>query len=401
VRNRNLYLKQLIAFRDKSPVKVVTGVRRCGKSTLLDLYEQHLLATGVPKDAVIRMNFESLHFDEIRTYMELHDTACRLLRSGCMNYILLDEAQQVEHWEKAVNSLRLLPNTDICVTGSNAYMLSSELSTLLAGRYVEIRMLPLSFREYLDFSGYDGGDPSEHFNRYLRCGGFPVLAEFGTRAELVRPYLSGVYNTILMRDVIQRNAVRDAALLESVVRFLCGNIGNATSTKKISDYLTSAGRKTNSETIDNYLRMLENAFILYRARRYDLKGKLHLKTQEKFYLVDTGIRNELLGFRDSDYGSVLENVVYFELLRRGFDVSIGKLGALEVDFVAVRPDKTAYYQVAASLLNDDTRRRELEPLRGIADNYEKTVLSMDRTPVTDFYGIRNVNLLDFLLEEET
>jgi predicted AAA+ superfamily ATPase len=399
VKNRDLYLNRLIAFRDKSPVKAITGVRRCGKSTLLDLYERRLLAAGVAKDAVIRMNFESLDFEDIRTYKELHETVKGLLRPDSMNYILLDEVQQVEGWEKAVNSLRLIPNTDIYITGSNAFMLSSELSTLLSGRYVEIQMLPLSFKEYMEFNGYeDGGDLNEYFNQYLRWGGFPGITEICGHPDAIRAYLAGVYHTILMRDVVRRNAVRDSALLENVLRFLCGNIGNTVSTKKISDCLTSAGRKTNSETIDNYLKMLENAFILYRARRYDLKGKLHLKTQEKFYLVDTGVRNELLGFRDSDYGFTLENIVYFELLRRGFQVAIGKSGALEVDFVATRPDKTAYYQVTASMLDENTRRRELAPLRDIGDNYEKTVLSMDRTPVTDFDGIRNVNLLDFLLE---
>jgi len=355
MQNRDLYLNRLIAFQDKSLVKAITGVRRCGKSTLLDLFERHLLDKRVPGSAIIRINFESLDFDEIKTYKELHGYVKKLLRPDKMNYVLLDEVQQVEHWEKAVNSLRLIKNTDIYITGSNAYMLSSELSTLLAGRYVEIQMLPLSFKEYLDFNGYkNGGGLSKHFNHYLRYGGFPGVTEIREHVETIRPYLSGIYNTILMRDVIQRNAVRDPALLESVVRFLCGNIGNTVSIKRISDYLTSAGRKTTSDTIDNYLTMLENAFILYRARRYDLKGKLHLKTQEKFYLVDTGIRNELLGFRDSDYGFTLENIVYFELLRRGFQVAIGKLGALEVDFVATKPDKIVYYQVTASMLDEST-----------------------------------------------
>jgi predicted AAA+ superfamily ATPase len=302
---------------------------------------------------------------------------------------------------KSCELIKLIKNTDIYITGSNAYMLSSELSTLLAGRYIEIQMMPLSFAEYLDFNACERNrDLTARFNEYTRWGGFPGLTEIREHVQSISPYLNGIYNTIIMRDVIQRNSVRDPALLENVVRFLCGNIGNAVFTKRISDYLTSAGRKTTSDTIDNYLKMLKNVFILYRARRYDLKVKLHLKTREKFYLVDTGIRNELLGFRNSDYGFTLENIVYFELLRRGFKVSIGKLGALEVDFVATRSDKIVYYQVTASMLDNSVRKRELEQLRGIPDNYEKVVLSMDRTPVTDFDGIRNVNLIDFLLSDE-
>ena len=395
MKQRAQYLNQLVAFRDKSMVKVITGVRRCGKSSLLDLFERHLLDTGVPKTAIIRMNFESLDYDEIKTYRQLSDAVSKLLRPDGMNYILLDEVQQVGHWEKAVNSLRLLNNTDIYITGSNAYLLASELSTLLSGRYVEIRMLPLSFREYLDFNDYKG-DVQARFNQYLEYGGFPGVTELRDHPASIMPMINGIYNTIIMKDIVTRGAVRDPALLESVVRFLCGNTGRTVSTKRVSDYLTSAGRKTTSDTIDNYLRMLESAFIFYRARRYDLKGKLHLKTLEKFYVVDIGIRNNLIGFRNDDYGFTLENIVFLELLRRGYEVSIGKLGTLEVDFVATRPDRVVYYQVTASMLDEQVQRRELEPLRCIPDNYEKVVLSVDRTPVTDFAGIRNVNLLDFL-----
>jgi predicted AAA+ superfamily ATPase len=347
------------------------------------------------------MNFESLDFDEITTYKQLNSAVINLLQPDIMNYILLDEVQQVEQWEKAVNSLRLLKNTDIYITGSNAYLLASELSTLLSGRYVEIKMLPLSFKEYLDFNDLSAhGDLTACFNQYLEHGGFPGVTELRDHPASIMPLVNGIYNTIIMKDVMRRNAVRDPALLESVIRFLCGNIGKTVSTKRISDYLTSAGRKAGSDTIDNYLKMLENAFIFYRARRYDLKGKMHLKTQEKFYIVDIGLRNNLIGFRNYDYGFTLENMVFFELLRRGYEVSIGKLGTLEVDFVATRPNKIAYYQVTPTMLDETVQRRELEPLRAIADNYEKMVISMDRTPVTDFEGIRNMNLLDFLLEEE-
>ena len=401
MKQRALYLNQLITFKGKSIVKVITGVRRCGKSSLLDLFEQHLLDDSVPQSSIIRMNFESIDYDEIKTYMHLNDAVKKRLQPDNMNYILLDEVQQVDQWEKAVNSLRLLKNTDIYITGSNAYLLASELSTLLSGRYVEIKMLPLSFKEFLDFNDDDAkSDTSTHFNKYLEYGGLPGVIELRDYPTSIMPMLNGIYNTIIMKDVLQRGSLRDPALLESVVRSLCGNIGRTVSTKRISDYLTSAGRKTTSDTIDNYLKMLESAFVFYRARRYDLKGKLHLKTQEKFYIVDIGIRNNLIGFRNDDYGYTLENVVFFELLRRGYEVSIGKLGTLEVDFIATRPDKVVYYQVTASMLDEQVQKRELESLRGIPDNYEKVVLSLDRTPVTDSNGIRNVNLIDFLLSGE-
>ena len=402
MKKREHYLKQLVSFKDKRMVKVITGVRRCGKSSLLDLFERHLLSCGVPETSIIRMNFESLDYDAIKTYKELNEAIKKLLQPLRTNYILLDEVQQVEQWERAVNSLRLLDTVDIYITGSNAYLLASELSTLLSGRYVEIKMLPLSFKEYLDFIDFEtnGATAYDCFNKYLEFGAFPSVAELLIHPTSIMSMINGIYNTIIMKDVVSRGAVRDPALLESVVRFLCGNIGRTVSTKRISDYLTSAGRKTTSDTIDNYLRELESAFIFYRARRYDLKGKLHLKTLEKFYIVDIGIRNNLIGFRNDDYGFTLENIVFFELLRRGYEVSIGKLGSLEVDFVATRPDKITYFQVTASMLDEQVQQRELEPLRGIPDNYEKVVLSMERTPVTDFSGIRNVNLLDFLLSDD-
>ena len=399
MKKRTHYLDQLILYKDKSMVKVITGVRRCGKSSLLHLLKQHLITEGVSDEAIIHINFESLDYDEIKTYKDLNDTVTNLMRPDRMNYILLDEVQQIHHWEKAVNSIRLLQNADIYVTGSNAYLLSSDISTLLSGRYVEIKMLPLSFKEYIDFNNFStDGDLSTYFKEFLEYGGFPGVSELRNQPSSIMPMLSGIYNTIVMKDVVQRGTIRDPALLESLVRFLCGNIGKMVSTKSISDYLTSAGRKTTSDTIDNYLHMLESAFIFYRARRYDLKGKLHLKTIEKYYIVDIGIRNNLIGFRNNDHGFTLENVVFFELLRRGYEVSVGKLGALEVDFVATRSDRIAYYQVTASMQESSVQKRELDPLRNIRDSYDKVVLSLDRTPVTDFDGIRNVNLLDFLLE---
>lgn len=399
MKNRDLYLHQLIAFKDKALIKVITGMRRCGKSTLLDLYQEYLIKNSVSPSNIIRMNFESLEFDNIKTYKDLYFYIKERIHKSKKTYILLDEVQQVQLWEKAVNSFLVDFDVDIYITGSNAYLLSSELSTLLSGRYIEIKMLPLSFKEYLVFNNYhEGEDKSDYFNSFLEFGGLPAITDIKDRPETIKPFLSGIYNTVIMKDVVQRNAVRDAALLESVVRYTASNIGSPISTKKISDYLTSAGRKTNSDTIDNYLKMLESAFIIYKASRYDLKGKLHLKTLEKYYIVDTGIRNQLLGFRSGDYGHILENVVYLELLRRGYEVSIGKIGTLEIDFVATKLDKKVYYQVSASILSEDTKERELRPLRSVGDNYEKVVLTMDKTFIKDFEGIKNVNIIDFLLE---
>lgn len=400
MRPRDRYLEQLTAYQGKSMIKIITGVRRCGKSSLLDLFEQHLLAEGVSRAAIIKMNFESLDYFEISNFQKLNDSVLALLHANEMNYILLDEVQEVKEWERAVNSLRLLPNTDIYITGSNAQLLASELSTLLSGRYIEVRMQPLSFKEFLDFNDLSSrGDLQEPFNLYLRYGGFPGISELMDYPERIPPLLEGIRNTIILKDIVQRNAIRDVQLLESLVRFLCSSIGSMVSSKSIADYLTSSGRQTTHDTIDSYLGMLESAYVFHRARRYDLKGKLHLKTQGKFYITDPGIRNNMVGFRDQDYGHVLENIVYLELIRRGYEVSIGRIGGREVDFVAVKPDNIAYYQVTMSMMNEEVQRRELAPLLAITDNYDKIILSMDRTPVSDYKGIRNVHIWDFLLAE--
>ncbi len=403
MKGRNHYLEQLIRYRDKPFIKVITGIRRSGKSTLLSLFENYLMATGVAKNHIIRMNFESFAFDEISNYKELHAYIQeRLTNSGDRHYILLDEVQQVTSWEKVINSFLIDANVDIYLTGSNAYLLSSELSTLLSGRYVEIKMQPLSFKEYLDFTETDTGDNrdnlQEKFNQYLMYGGLPTVVELLDHPDTIGPFLEGIYNTVLMKDVMERNGVRDAALLESILKFIASNIGNIVSTKKISDYLTSSGRKTTSDTIDNYLKMLENAFIIYKANRYDLKGKMFLKTLEKYYMVDMGIRNQLTGLRNTDIGHVIENLVYLELIRRGYDVAIGKIGSLEVDFVATKTDEKIYFQVSASILDEKTRERELRPLQTISDNYPKYIITMDQTPFQDYGGIRVLNIIDFLLE---
>ena len=400
LKNRDLYLNQLIQFKDKKLIKVITGLRRSGKSTLLSLFENHLITSGVDRNHIIRMNFESFEFDEITNYKELHEYINkRILDPNKRHYILLDEVQQVSSWERVINSFFVDANVDIFITGSNAYLLSSELSTLLSGRYVEIKMQPLSFKEYLEFLDSDKEmSLPEKFNQYLEYGGLPTIVELLDNPDTIGPFLEGIYNTVLMKDVIERNGVRDAALLESILKFIAANIGSIVSTKKISDYLTSSGRKTTSDTIDNYLKMLENAFIIYKANRYDLKGKMFLKTLEKYYIVDIGIRNRLIGLRNTDYGHVLENIVYLELLRRGYEVSIGKIGSLEVDFVASKPNEKIYYQVSATIMDEKTRERELRPLESISDNYPKYILTMDQTVFNDYSGIRVKNIIDFLLE---
>jgi predicted AAA+ superfamily ATPase len=402
MKNRDLYLTQLVQFKDKPLIKVVTGIRRCGKSTLLSLFEEHLRSSGVRDDHIIRMNFEAFEFDEITTYVHLYNYINnRMTIPNQKYYIILDEVQQVESWEKAINSFLVDSDVDVYITGSNAYLLSSELSTLLSGRYVEIKMLPLSFKEYLDFTDFEKGNNVDAiFKDYLEFGGLPTVVELKDHPDTIAPFLSGIYNTVIMKDVVQRNHVRDAALLESVLKFIAANIGSIVSTKKISDYLTSSGRKTTSDTIDNYLKMLENAFIIYRANRYDLKGKLFLKTLEKFYMVDIGLRNQLTGLRNTDYGHVLENIIYLELLRRGYAVAIGKIGTLEVDFVATKSNIKIYYQVSASIIDDATRQRELKPLQSITDHYPKIILTMDNTLYSDFEGIKIINILEFLLNDE-
>lgn len=398
MKSRDIYLNKLIQFKDKPLIKVITGIRRCGKSTLLDLFEEYLLNNNIKKENIIHMNFEDLTYDEIKDYKDLNKYIKEKILDNDKKYIILDEIQQVSNWEKAINSFLVTLNCDIYITGSNAYLLSSEISTLLSGRYVEIKMLPLSFKEYLDFNDYNTKENlEEHFNDYLLYGGLPIVSYVHDKSA-IRNILSGVFNTVIIKDVAKRNSIRDITLLENLIRYIAQNIGSPISSRNISNYLNSAGRKTSTETIDNYLKMLENAFIIYKANRFDIKGKMYLKTLEKYYVVDTGIRNELLSFKDGDYGHMLENLVYLELLRRGYDVSVGKIDNLEVDFIAQNYDEKIYYQVSASILDENTKKRELNPFDHIPDHYEKVILTMDRTPIKDFNGIKNINIIDFLLQ---
>lgn len=397
---RENYLNTLIDAKDTEFIKVITGVRRSGKSTLLLMYKEYLLNNNVNESEIIHINFESAMYDYIRNYKDLYNVIKNKL-SKKKTYILLDEVQNVEEWEKAINSLNVDFNVDIYITGSNAYLLSSELATLLSGRYIEIKMYPLSFKEFLKFNEYDKNNIEEKFYEYLKYGGLPAITQLKDKNNLIMAYLNDIYNTIIKKDIIERNSIKDIALLENIVKYLSANIGSPISANKISDYLSSNKivEKSNHLTIDNYLKMLENAFIFYKAGRSDIKSKALLKTLGKYYISDTGLRNIILGFRNIDEGHLLENVVYLELLRRGFRVNIGKTFEYEVDFVAESPDEIKYYQVSQSIKEDSVRERELRSLESIQDNYEKIILTMDKSINKDYNGIKVKNIIDFLLED--
>lgn len=398
--DRKIYLEKLETYKNTEFIKVITGIRRCGKSSILKLFMEKISEKDKYAN-IIYMNFESFEFDEIKNYRDMYKRIQEKIRNGEKNYIFLDEVQRVEQWEKCVNSLTVDFDTDIYITGSNAYLLSSELSTYLSGRYIEIKMLPLSFKEFLDFSTLEKDILlDEKFNEYLKYGGMPSIIQLKNENDLYENAIKGIYNTVFMKDVIEKNKLVDAGLLEKVLKFLMSNIGSLISSKKIADYLTSQGTKVTHNTILNYLAMLENAYIIYKTPRYDIKGKEVLKTLEKYYIVDTGIRNVTLGFRDSDYGHIIENVVYFELLRRGYDVNVGKTDSLEIDFIATKADEKKYFQVTLSMLDENVRERGLRPLRSIKDNFEKVIITLDKmynNTLED--GIKIKELKEFLLEE--
>lgn len=397
---RKQYLNRLIEAKDTEFIKVITGVRRSGKSTLLLMFKDHLLNNNVKEENIIHINFESAKYDEIKNYKDLYDYVKSKLSKG-KNYILLDEVQNIDSWEKAVNSINVDFNVDIYITGSNAYLLSSELATLLSGRYIEIKMYPLSFKEFLEFNNYDMTKIEDKFNEYLKYGGLPAITHIKDKPDLIMTYLNDIYNTIVKKDVLERNKINDIALLENIIRYISSNIGSQISANKISDYLNSNKivEKSNHQTVDNYLKMLENAFIVYKAERSDIKSKNILKTLGKYYIADTGLRNIILGFRNIDEGHLLENVIYLELLRRGYKVSIGKTLDYEVDFVAENVNEIKYYQVSQSIKDEKVKMRELRSLESISDNYEKTILTMDKTINNDYNGIKVVNIIDFLLEK--
>ena len=433
LRKRTLYLEQLKAFRDTEMIKVITGIRRCGKSSLMKLMANELRADGIEEKQIIEINFESIRFSdmtakEFYTYVMERAVPCKRM------YLFFDEVQRISGWENAVNSFRVDLDCDIYVTGSNAHLLSSELSTYLSGRYVEIKVLPLSFREFLDFHGYtvterksptgqmrkrildaegESYDPKELYQAYARFGGMPMLADVGLETDKVTAALDGVYSAVVVRDILEREkrkgqrTITDSLLLRKLMMFLADNIGNSVSATSIGNTLVSEGLLENgsrkakpaTQTIQAYIQALTESFIFYEIKRFDIKGKEYLKTLGKYYIVDIGLRNYLLGYRDGDSGHILENIIYFELLRRGYDVAIGKLDNKEVDFIATKTDEKKYIQVTESMNAPETRERELSPLRKIPDNYEKIVIAMECDLPQDQDGIKIVGAVDFLLDE--
>lgn len=397
---RKEYLDKLIAFREKQIIKVITGVRRCGKSTLMELYQNYLQQQGVSPEQIISINLEDYDFDELREAPNLYAYIKERIIQDKMTYIFLDEIQHCEEYPKVVDSLFLKDNVDLYLTGSNAYMLSSEIATLISGRYVEISMLPLSFQEYVSSTG-NQDNISAKYLEYIENSSLPYALNLKGQPRELRDYLNSVYNTIVVKDIISRRKIADSFMLESVTRFVFDNIGNPLSTKKISDTMTSAGRKIDVKTVEKYLGSLMESFIIYQAKRYNVKGKQYLKTLEKYYVVDIGLRYMLLGSRSADVGHILENIIYLELLRRGYDVYVGKVDEFEVDFVAVDQKQIHYFQVAASVRDENTLKRELTPLQKIPDHYPKRILTLDEDPSADYDGILRINALDWLLGKET
>lgn len=405
--NRPQYLNQLIQSKGVDLVKIVTGIRRCGKSSLLDLFHQYLLEKNVPDSHIIHMNMESLRYRNLTDYISFYDYVSKRIDGEGKTYLLFDELQAVNHWEKAIESFRLDFDVDIYITGSNAYLLSSEFSTLLSGRYMEIRMLPLSFKEFLNFYEFAVDvTMDEKFQKYLQFGGMPVLREFKFNEARSNQALEGIYSTVILRDILQRNSGADEATLQKIMLFLCSSIGSMISPNSIGKVLSNEGdirtgkqKNIAGKTVAKYISMLCNAFVFFSVGRYDVKGKQLLKTLGKDYIIDMGFRNMLLGYRDADRGHIIENIVFLELLRRDYRVYIGKVGETEVNFIAEKPDDKVYIQVTESMQSPETRERELRPLRLIPDNYEKTVLSMDRSFIHSYDGIKVENLIDWLLGE--
>lgn len=428
---RDIYLNRLIAFKDKEPVKVITGIRRCGKSSLLKLMQEHLLNCGVAKEQIVFINFESLKFQEM-TYKELYEYVKERIVEDNRAYLFFDELQRISGWENAINSFRIDFDCDIYITGSNSYLLSSEYSTYLSGRYVEIKMYPLSFKEFIDFHGYklkeyktpigetkkrtinennDIVELKDLFDAYMRYGGMPAIADVGLDQDRVMTLLDGVYSTVVVRDILEREKrsgkrqIADAELLRKIILFLADNIGNNTSLNSVSNTLVSENMirdrerqgKPATQTVASYVGALKESYMFYDVKRFDIKGKEYLRTLGKYYIVDIGLRNYLLGFRERDRGHALENIVYFELLRRGYDVAIGKIDNLEVDFVVTNATEKMYVQVTESMTNELVRKRELKPLQKILNNYQKIVITLDKALDDDYDGIRVYEIIDWLL----
>ncbi len=396
---RSAYLNQLIQWKDHQVVKVITGIRRAGKSTLLcTIFADYLIKQGIPKERIIIVNLESIDNEHLCHYKSLYEHIVNRLDPNHKNYVIIDEVQNAFEFQKAVDSLYILNNVDLYITGSNAYMLSGELATLLSGRYVTIEILPLSFDEYLE-STKDHMNINAVFRNYLRYGGFPYITQLSNDEKQINQYLEGIYNTILKKDIIAKNKVSDIFVLEDVIRFVFDNIGNIVSSKKISDTLTSNGRKVSRPTVDAYLGYLLAGYAIYKVNRYDIKGKEYLKSLEKYYVTDLGLRNFLLGFRNMDRGHILENVVFLELKRRGYDVNIGKFDDKEIDFIARKSTDIFYIQVTESIHSPETLQRELEPLRAIKDFHRRIIISMDYDVNQSYDGILVINAIDWLMSK--
>ena len=394
---RNEYLENLISFKDKNLIKVITGIRRCGKSTMFELYQSYLKENGVEEEQIITVNLEDGDYRGIRTSEKLYQYVESKLVKSNKNYVFLDEVQQVENFQEAVDWLYVKKNVDLYITGSNAFLLSGELATLLSGRYVEIKMFPLSFKEYI--SAYPGNtNTGALYMNYLQNSSFPGALELARKQD-IRVYLEGIYNTILLKDIVTRKKISDPSMLQSVVEFMFDNIGNMCSATKIANAMTSSGRKISVPTVENYLSALCDSFILYKVGRYDIKGKQYLVTGSKYYAADIGLRYFILGTKQADMGHILENIVYLELIRRGYEVHIGKVGDAEVDFIAIGAEGEEYYQVSQTVLEEQTLKRELSSLDAIKDHNPKYLLTMDYTPLTSYNGIKQVNVLEWLLKK--
>lgn len=400
--NRDQYLNWLIRQKDKQIIKVVTGVRRCGKSTLFDIYQDWLRKNGVDNNRIIALNFEDMEYEHLLDYRELYKYVKKYISPDKMNYIFFDEIQNVKNFQKVVDSLFLRENCDVYITGSNAYFMSGDLATLLTGRYAQLSMLPLSFKEFSEGLDEDkkGLSLSEKFNLYISIGSFPYVLKYNYGIDEAKEYMMGVYNTILLNDVVRRLGISDVNMLEDVVRFLLFNIGNRTSPATISNTMTSANKKIDSKTVDKYIRGLTDSLLLYEARRYNIKGKEFLKTMNKYYAADVGMRNMLVKGSSTDLGHVLENIVYLELKRRGYDVYVGQVGIDgEVDFVTIMGNEISYYQVAATTLSESVLERELSPLRRISDNFPKYLLTLDEVfGEMNYDGIHKRNVLKWLMD---
>ena len=396
---REEYLQKLIDSKDLNLIKVITGVRRSGKSTLLLQYKDYLLSQKIKEQDIIYMNFESAEWYDIKDYNDLYKNITLKITDGNKKYILLDEVQNVVGWEKAVNSLLVDTNSDIYITGSNAYLLSSELTTLLAGRVLTIKIYPFSFKEFMaTYPFKNEEDKYDKFDKYLKYGGMPMLVNMNDNEQLIINYLNDLKEVVLKKDVISRNNIKDIVFLDNLIKYMASVIGNLTTPNAIAEFMKKNGSNITNETVDSYLKMLENAYFLYRVPRYELKGKQLLKTQGKYYFIDNGLKNIIDGITHYDSGSSYENLVYIELLRRGYEVYVGQYNDIEIDFIAIKPNERIYYQVSRSIMDEKVEEREKKSLLAINDNYKKVILTMDRVKNKQIEGIEVVNIIDFLLE---